>query len=62
MGAPIGLEISTVLKVAEIEGADTKAIATLVPAYEAGMVAGMRKKMTDGRDEAVSDPPVPEGR
>lgn len=47
MGAPVGLELATALKVAEIDGADPKAMATLIPAYEAGMVAGMRKRMKD---------------
>lgn len=57
MGAPIGLELGTALKVAEIDGADPKAMVTLIPAYEAGMIAGMRKKANE-RHEESSDPAV----
>ncbi|KAA0677785.1 hypothetical protein [Roseomonas genomospecies 6] len=55
MGAPVGMELGTALKVAEIDGADPKAMVSLIPAYEAGMVAGMRKKAHE-RHEEPRDP------
>lgn len=50
MGGVIGLDLSVALRLAEIDGADMKAMATLLPAYEAGMVAGLRKLATQDGD------------
>ncbi|MFO1058495.1 MAG: hypothetical protein U1E53_16200 [Dongiaceae bacterium] len=39
--APTGLDLAVALRVAEIIGADPEAMLELLPAAEAGMVAGL---------------------
>jgi hypothetical protein len=44
MGGAIGLDLAAALRIAEIIGADLEAMVELLPAAEAGMVAGLAKQ------------------
>jgi hypothetical protein len=46
--APTGLDLAVALRVAEIIGADPEAMLELLPAAEAGMVAGFATQRSAG--------------
>ena len=48
MGGATGLDMGVALRVAEIAGADPAVMIELLPAAEAGMVAGYAKRGNDG--------------
>ncbi len=43
MGGVVGIDLAAVMTVAEAVGYDRRSMAMLIPAAEAGMVAGYRK-------------------
>jgi hypothetical protein len=47
MGQPIGIDLGVALRMAEVEGADPAVMTNLLPALEAGMVAGFAKLLKE---------------
>lgn len=44
MGQPIGLDLAIAFRIAEMEDADLKVMAALLPAFESGMIAGISNR------------------